>query len=484
VRWSRDGAVLASGRLSTGLAELTWLAPGTEGVYTVQVELFPVPPPAGADFLTQSPIRATARLFVSSTPAPGGDELGPPGSYFALFHFNGSLRDEAGDGQAELIGGARLALDGPAPGYFLPGASGAGIRYERPILPPVEGRLQPCTLTLGLIPPQEPQPSSGGNLLSVDFGGPGSGGEGGSALRIRRGPDGELAAFIETAGAQIRLASGISQLQAGRLARLDLSLIPESSSLRVMWFLDGRQTAAQRVDFSAALDSVGQTLVGGEDNMECTLTELGVYYRDESGRPAVDPAIYRAAAQRRHGGQLVLAEGFEGLYAPESWTVGGQVLPGDGLLLLPPGSSLRLPYFELGAGETLLSLQFGKDLPEESRVSLFWEDHDEPFAVVEPRGLLADPLKPKEALSFAPAGSRLELVLSESSLAPAGSPGSLPLSAPAGKASWLTVRIQSPRAASAAAAARGRPETAEAASAEAPSAAVNLGLDSLLIYRR
>ena len=94
VRWSGDGAVLASGRLSEGLAELAWTAPRSEGVYTVQVELFPVPPAAGADFPTISPITANARLFVSSKPAAGIDELRPASSYFALFHFNGSLRDE------------------------------------------------------------------------------------------------------------------------------------------------------------------------------------------------------------------------------------------------------------------------------------------------------------------------------------------------------------------------------------------------------
>lgn len=482
VRWSGDGVMLASGRLSEGLAELAWTAPRSEGVYTVQVELFPVPPAAGADFPTVSPINATARLFVSSKPTAGIDELRPASSYFALFHFNGSLRDEvAAAGEAELIGPARLVEDGAAPGYFLPAASGAGIRYARSILPFVEGRLQPCTLTIGLIP--SPQ-AAGETLLSI------LPSEGGGSLSLVRGPDGELAALLGAPGQQTRLPSGITRLEPGRLTRLDLTLIPEGTTLLALWFLDGRQTASG-IATSASLASLaslgGGTVIGGDNNLELTVTELGVYYRDEAQRPAVDPAIYRVAAERLYGARLVLAEGFEGLYAPESWVTSGQAQTAAGQLHLQPGSRLTLPYFELGAGETVLALQFGQEPPAGSRVTLAWEDQSTPFAVLEAGGLLTNPQKPRESVDVGRLGSRLELSLSQSALAANGGAAVLPLSPPAGRASWLAVQIDAPAAPAAApgpgsSSAAARPGPAVEAGPEPP--APRLGLDSVLIYRK
>ena len=437
----------------------------------------------GADFPTISPITANARLFVSSKPAAGIDELRPASSYFALFHFNGSLRDEvAADGEAELVGPARLVEDGAAPGYFLPAASGAGIRYARSILPFVEGRLQPCTLTIGLI--ASPQ-AAGETLLAI------LPSEAGGGLSLVRGPDGELAALLGAPGQQTRLPSGITRLEPGRLTRLDLTLIPEGATLLALWFLDGRQTAAGRAPASrlaalAALAALGGgTVIGGNNNLELTVTELGVYYRDEAQRPAVDPAIYRLAAERLYGSRLVLAEGFEGLYAPESWAASGQAQPDGGQLALQPGSRLKLPYFELGAGETVLALQFGQELPEGSRITLSWEDQSTPFALLEAAGLLVNPQKPGESVELGRLGTRLELLLSESALAASGGSAVLPVSPPAGRVSWLAVQIDAPAAALSAPtapAAAARPGSAVEPGPEPP--APRLSLDSVLIYRK
>ena len=53
LRWTQAGKPLGSGRVSEGLGQISWQAP-KEGVYAIQVELFPSPPRT-ADFRFASP---------------------------------------------------------------------------------------------------------------------------------------------------------------------------------------------------------------------------------------------------------------------------------------------------------------------------------------------------------------------------------------------------------------------------------------------
>ena len=69
VRWTQDGQPLGSGRVSEGLAQVGWLAPKAEGVYPVQVELFPASPQDGRDFRFTSPLVATGKLYVTPSAA-------------------------------------------------------------------------------------------------------------------------------------------------------------------------------------------------------------------------------------------------------------------------------------------------------------------------------------------------------------------------------------------------------------------------------
>ena len=75
IRWSRDDTILAKGSLSEGLQSITWMAPEEEGVYSIRVELFPVPPPTGTDFSFSSSLALTAQLYVSMASFITDDEL-------------------------------------------------------------------------------------------------------------------------------------------------------------------------------------------------------------------------------------------------------------------------------------------------------------------------------------------------------------------------------------------------------------------------
>ena len=67
-------------------------------------------------------------------------------SYSCLFHFDGTLRDEASPEAAEAtaFGAATVSKEG------LRLAENGGARYPRLLLPAAGGQLAPCTLTLRL----------------------------------------------------------------------------------------------------------------------------------------------------------------------------------------------------------------------------------------------------------------------------------------------------------------------------------------------
>ena len=62
---------------------------------------------------------------------------------------------------------------------------------------------------------------------------------------------------------------------------------------------------------SPMLRQDGTTVIGGPNGFSGVIDELGVYYRDDQGRPSADPAQYLRTAQRKYGRDLVLAYGFE-----------------------------------------------------------------------------------------------------------------------------------------------------------------------------
>ena len=439
VRWTQDGQPLGSGRVSEGLAQVSWQAPGVEGVYPVQVELFPAPPPAGRDFRFTSPLLATAKLYVTPSAAAASEELRPVESYSFLFHFDGTLRDEASPeaGEATVFGAATLSKDG------LRLAENAGARYPRLLLPAAGGQLAPCTLTLRL---ELEKGSAGRDLIATE--------SSDRAFRLKLALDEEgrpWAELLLPAGAAMSLPSGMPVLAPGRAYRLDLSLLPAARTLTAMWFLDGLQTSLHTVKADgAAVQPEGTTLIGGENGVRGVISELGVYSQDEGSQPSADPGIYRWVMEQRLGRRLILAEGFEGSRLPEGFRAApeaGARLSG-GSLLLDPEASLTLPFFDLNAAapaETVLEVAFAAPLPAGTSASLTWESDGKAFLDILPEGKVL--ASARELASFPALTDTLQMELGEKSLilkAPSG-PVELALPGPSlGKERWLSVSVRSP----------------------------------------
>jgi hypothetical protein len=445
LRWTQDGKVLARGRVSAARDRIAWSAPEEEGVYSIKVELFPFPPPAGTDFPFASSVALTARLYVSSKSFMTEDELVPEGSYYSLFHLNGSLEDRGArvpQGQtreARLTGGARLTDQNGTMGYDLSGDG--GIVYPYSVLPLADGRLQPCTLTMKIVSNGE---NAGKNLLAI------TSADEAFSFRLSFDKEEQLQATLEHRGNRVLMSSNIGGLETGRIHRLDLSLIPGESDLQALWFHDGLQSSFESSAAApAGLPAEAQTVLGGEGGFDGIVTELGVYYRDERGRPAVNPEIYREVMKRKYGRLLVLAEGFEGMYLPDpdSWKVQhGEAYLSGGKLFLDAASGITLPFFEPGRIQTALTVEFFGEIPQGSLVALQWEDTEAPFLTVDPTGRLYSEGQTQAPKSFPAPGSSLKLILSSGSLTVLGADGpvTVPFIKPSNPNTWLSVTLGSP----------------------------------------
>jgi hypothetical protein len=441
VRWTQDGQPLGGGRVSEGFHQVGWQAPKAEGVYPVQVELFPIPPPAGRDFRFTSPLLATAKLYVTPSAAAASEELGPVESYYLLFHFDDSLRDAASPegGEASVFGAASVSKSG------LRLAENAGARYPRPLLPTADGQPVPCTLTLLL---ELEQGAEGRDLVSTE--------SSDKAFRLKLALDGEgrpWAELLLPTGAATRLPSGMPALEPGRTYRLDLSLLPTARSLTATWFLDGLQSSLTTLKTDGVpVQAGGSTLIGGQNGIRGLISELGVYYLDEGKRPSVDPGIYRWVMERRLGRRLILAEGFEGFRLPEGFQAlpGGSARLAGGSLLLDPEAVLTLPFFDLNStasGKTVLEVVFAAPLPAGTAASLTWESDGKAFLDILPEGKALS--SGREVASFPALTDKLLLELGEKGLLlQTPDPGKgveLALPGPSlGRERWLSVSVRSP----------------------------------------
>ena len=441
LRWTQGGRMLGKGRLSEGLGQISWQAPKQEGVYPVQVELFPVAPAGGADYPFASSLALTAQLYVTAAAAVSSDELGPKDSYFSLFHFAGSLRDETSGAEAEAFGLAAPLTDGRR-GYRL--APDSGIRYGRFILPLNGEILAPCTLTIRLALEGN---NAGRDLLSVQSS------DRRFRLALSLDAEGRLLASLDLPAASgLSLASGIKSLAAGDAHRIDLSLIPSEKSLTALWFLDGEQTGAENLEVSpSGLAAEGQTLIGGANGFRGELTELGVYYRDERKRPSTDPGIYRFAMERKYGRRLILAEGFEGFYLPEGFSVepAAAARLSEGRLALEPAGGLNLPFFDLNgelAQEMELEILLASPLPPGATAVLGWEGDGKAFLEIRSEGKALSPNGSLEQSSFPPLTDSLKLTLGAErlTLQTASGPLALVLPRPGGSERWLKLSLHSP----------------------------------------
>jgi hypothetical protein len=345
LRWSWKSKVFAKGALSQGLGQVLWTAPSDVGVYTITLELFPSQPPAGTDFPFTSSLVLSTDIFVSGGKTMAAGDLGPEASYLSLLHLQANLAD-AGAG-AKMLGKPKaLAVGTPEVvsledgfGYRLNGSNGIQIPWLA--LPVEGGNLKPFTVSIDLTVEDI---AAGGAVVTA------AAADKGPSLAIFLDPDQHVPqARLSAGGGGVSIPwTGPSLLQNQRYL-LSLSIVPQGGAIAAQWFLDGMQVSQGSYVFSLpGIAQEGTTLIGGEKGFKGIVDEFGVYYRDPAGKPSTDPDQFLRAQTMKLGASLVMANGFDGMYLSEGFTVEGNGQQAAGALTLAPGAVLDLPALKLG----------------------------------------------------------------------------------------------------------------------------------------
>jgi hypothetical protein len=291
VRWKQGGSLLQSGVLSEGIANIYWQAPKDDGVYSISVELFPVPPLKGRDFSFQSDNIMETELYISSSEDQESNVFAPRESYFSLFHLQGDLYDRGnGSADAPLTDATAIGLLEPAVHENILGyrfAAGSGFAVPRFILPVEYEVLQPFTLSVGI---SLEALTEGARIISIEAE------EEQFALDLYIGDDLKPAAVLTVASTSQPLPSEFPELQVNKRYILSLSIQPDpdSQTLTAKWYLDGVAAGATVLEGvgAAGLSNRGTTVVAGEGGFAGILDEIGVYYRDGDGNSSVDPSLF------------------------------------------------------------------------------------------------------------------------------------------------------------------------------------------------
>ncbi len=387
LRWTMGSKVIAEGYLQDGYDKVQWTAPASPGVYSVTVELFPFGPIGGGDFTFSSPYSMHVEIFVTNgAQSTAKNQLGPAGDYYSLFHFGGDLSDSSPRGQrlklsATPIGNPQLGVNGSVFGYQLDGKS--GFQIQSLILPLSGSTLAPFSVTMRL------------RLDNFQFNrsfftATADGGD--FQLQLATNAQGRLAATVDSVS-----ESGSIEIPTGELATITLSVIPTGQGLELLWFVDGNLSLSDLLNVSPSLQSAadGVSIIGGTNGFAGLIDELGVYYRDDSGKASVDPEVFRRAMSEEYGSSLVFAEGFDGMRLPQDLKYDSATTDGSlraGSLLLGPGSSVSLPAFAVGEDEQTFSVAISQ-FPQGATGSVAFAANGRDLASFSLGGAFDDPLR-------------------------------------------------------------------------------------------
>lgn len=416
LRWTMNGAVVAEGAVSEGAGEVIVRSPESEGVYPVQVELFPVAPPDRLDYDFESSLTQVTDLYVTESLELGEYELSPEISYYALFHFRGELRDTgvaAGRGgssrRAVPIGAPDLRIDGDIFGYHLDGES--GFELDRMIVPlDASAHLAPFSINMRvLFYSEEP----GRTIVSSE--------SGGFAVDLLTAESGALQLTISHGADDYASTSDAFLVRTGEALSISVSVFPVGESTFVMWFRNGMLVGVSELPLwpAASVTSGGTTIIGGPQGFAGILDELGVYFQDEQQNPATYDDAFRHEMARLYGDSLVYAEDFAGLEVPNDMEAEGDVRVMTGELLLEPGARVVFPDFLFSEEDLLLELDTDGSSSGTISIAAIQDDPNgdaaaqTPAFAVSSDGTVVEPATPDEspAPSVSTSGGFLEFRL-------------------------------------------------------------------------
>jgi hypothetical protein len=133
--WKIDGEVVVHGHLSRTRQTLAVAAPGAQGIFPVQVDLYPVWH-ENADYTKiAAPVSYRSEIFVSDTPTAMPSDFTASENYYMLYHFRGWFKESghrlslfpAAEYDGAEFGSPMLAARDNVFGYYLDGRSGVEV---------------------------------------------------------------------------------------------------------------------------------------------------------------------------------------------------------------------------------------------------------------------------------------------------------------------------------------------------------------------
>ncbi len=377
--WTLNGVVVESGFLSETGETIAVQAPAAQGVFPIRVDLYPHWVDDATMRGVRPPVTYRGELFVSNAPALSRTDLGPRESYFALYHFRGSVRDDgvrtgwfpARDFGARAVGTPELAARADAFGYLLDGSS--GFRIDGAVWPAYGDELSPVSISFRLLPDRL---SPEAVLLDISLRTTGLA----TVLIDESGRIGLRPAMLDR-----DVWSSAPVVRAGQTETVTISIVPGRESGSVGFYAGGLLVSTHEVAgiSLAPLGSPrmvagagrwslieGSTTIGAADGgFAGVIDEFGVFFRDGEHRAAINASLFLDSLRARYGDRLLYALSFDQPAALDDLTVDGEVSVEGGTLRLAADASVEFPAL-LFDGEDLI-LTFDVASAASAQVRLF-----------------------------------------------------------------------------------------------------------------
>lgn len=347
LRWSVNGNLLKEGFLSQGMDILYWLADEKNGLYNINLELFP----ESVDSSMVSSVFASTEIVVTSHPLMEPDSLLPEDVYSLLFHFNGDL-ESVSPNEFSIVETGRVKVRSLKNQLVYEFSEKIGITATGSIIPQESGVITPFSVNGRISLSEFPAPGSflqmsdnGQNLFSVDVSHSGH-------LIFSIGGRQSVSLFAITDG-----------------TNFSLQVIPIDDSIEIRWFYNGNPGGSDFISGDFPLISDTQTLhIGGSETIigaPLILDELGFYVGDRENS-SVDRAQFSRIKEYSLKEHLIDAEGFDNI---------------DGARMIEPGSKFFISSFTLSLWDTEVVLSFPL-VDSDDSYEVIVEDHEENSLVV------------------------------------------------------------------------------------------------------
>jgi hypothetical protein len=331
LRWTLDGQVLKEGFLSLGLETLHWLSGEENGLYVIQLEVFP----EYCDSSYTSSVKSSIEIVVNDLAILNAHNLSPDRDYSLLFHFAGDFESSGtSDLAIEKNGSLKFHSVGDSLGYVF--SEESGLKVSGRILPVASGEITPFSI-------------SGRVAFGESF-------SGGDLLIVNSGIDSVLSLAVDDLGylfCTINETESKSLFPIHKVTDFTVSFIPGDKGLTVRWFYDGFYGGSDFLNTEFVYAEVYQTaLLGGHEGnpgANVFIDELGVYI-GKNRQSAVDAEQFRRNRKYHLGTNLIDAKGYDGADDGVSLE--------EGNLLVKPGQRILLSRFYKSIKDTEFILSF------------------------------------------------------------------------------------------------------------------------------